>query len=258
MIEKIRKAGIITKGFIYSLIGILTFLAALGVGGKVSGKNGVLNFLQNQTFGNILLGIIAVGLLGYAIWRIYSAFLDAKNEGDDKKGYAKRIGYFVSGLIYGALGVSTVSSLIGGNTSQGGDTKESLVSTILNQSYGQTLIYIVGGILLLVGFYQLYKGLTKKFLEDIKNQGSVESTEVLEKSGMIGFSARGIAFIIFAFFVFKAANQDNADNVRGVAGMFEFLQNMQFGNVLMGAMALGLLAYGVFQYFLARYSTIYN
>lgn len=83
--ETIRKIGIITKGVIYSLIGILTFLAAINYRGQVSGKNKVIGFLEQQTFGQILVIIIASGLLLYALWRFYSAFLDSKNEGSDKK-----------------------------------------------------------------------------------------------------------------------------------------------------------------------------
>ena len=104
--ENIRKIGIITKGVIYSLIGILTFLAAINYRGQVSGKNKVIGFLEQQTFGQILVIIIASGLLLYALWRFYSAFLDGKNEGSDKKGILKRIGYFISGSIYTLLSIS--------------------------------------------------------------------------------------------------------------------------------------------------------
>ncbi len=252
MIERIRKIGIITKGFVYVLIGLLTLLAAMNIGGKVAGKNGVISFLQDQVFGNIILILLAVGLFGYAIWRIYSGLMDAKNEGKDKVGTVKRVGYVISGVIYGLLGVSVFYSVIG--NSGNGDTKESAANFLLNQSYGQILMVAVALIMLGVGVYQFYKGISMKFLEDIDIRKNIESREALEKSGMIGFIARGFSFAIFAYFAFRAAMQDNANAVEGVEGMFNFIQGFKMGDVLMGIMAIGLLCYGVYQYFLARYS----
>jgi len=257
MIEKIRKIGIITKGIIYVLVGVLTFLAAINHGQDAVGKNGVISFLQNQTFGHILIWLAGIGLIGYAIWRGYSAFLDGKNEGSDKKAYVKRIGYFISGLVYASLGVSVISSAMGNQSSSSG-SKESLAATILQQEWGQIVLFIVAGILVGVGVYQFIKGFQKKFLEDINSRGEIESREALEKSGRIGFIARGASFFIFAFFVFKAAQQEDADAIRGLEGMFNYLHGMQFGNVLMALMALGFIAYGLFQYFLARYSKLYS
>lgn len=257
MIEKIRKIGIITKGVVYSLVGILTLLAAFNVGGKVAGKNAVIAFLQDQAFGNFILVVLATGLFGYAIWRLYSAFQDAKNEGSDKIGYAKRTGYFFSGLTYALLGFSTLTAAFG-NSGGGNNSQQDMAASLLDQSYGQALLFALAAILLGVGIYQFYKGFSKKFLEDIDQQGQVESREALEKSGMFGFIARGFSFGIIAWFVFKAAAENNAGAIRGLEGMFAFLQEMQWGNILMGVMALGLLAYGVYQYFLARYSRIYS
>lgn len=256
MIEKVRKAGILTKGFVYVLIGVLALLSAFSLGGKVAGKNGVIDFLENQTFGKIIVILTGIGLLGYAIWRIFSALYDAKDEGSDKQGYAKRGAHFLSGLAYAGLGVSTLIQGFGGGSS-GGDVKQTMTARLLSYEYGQFILYTIAVITLGICFYQFYKGYSKKFLEDIDVQGQVESKEILEKSGTIGFMARGLSFGVLAWLIFKAASENNPANVQGLEGIFGFLQEQQFGNVLMGLMAFGLVAYGVFQYFLARYSSAY-
>jgi len=258
MIEKIRKAGIITKGVLYAMVGILTLMAAINAGGQIAGKNAVINYLQNQTFGQILVVILSIGLIFYALWRLSSAFLDTKGEGSDNKAYLKRTGYFISGLIYGSLGVSTLISTLGSSSGSSGNKKESIVASVLNLSYGQTILYVVAAIFLGVGFYQFYKGFKKKFLEDIDNRGSVESDTVLENSGRIGFIARGISFAIFAWFIYRASSENNADAVRGIEGMFSYLNQLSYGTIIMALMAIGFIAYGVYQYFLARYSNLYS
>lgn len=254
MVSKIRKTGIITKGIIYTLVGILTFLSAINMGGKVSGKNEVINFLENQTFGNVILIIIAIGLLMYALWRMYSSFLDGKKEGSDTKGLTKRIGYFISGLIYGWLSISIFTNSLSSSSS---NSRESAARSLMESDGGIILLYLVGVILFFVGVYQFYKGFSHKFLEEIKKSGTVESQDILKKTGKYGHMARGIAFAIFAFFVFVAASQKNPQAIKGLEGMFNFLLSFTWGNVLMGIMAIGFIFYGVYQYFLARYSTLY-
>ena len=256
MIEAIRKSGIITKGFIYFLVGILTLFSALNMGGKVSGKNEVISFLKDQTFGNILLVIIAVGLAFYAFWRFYSAFLDGKNEGSDKTGILKRIGYFFSGLIYGSLAVSIISSLL--NSTSNNSSKESAVAMLINNDGGIWILYLLAIILLGVGIYQFYKGYSYKFLDDINKKGNVESESLLKKSGLFGHVARGVSFAIFAFFVYKAASEKNANAVKGIQEMFNFLRDFSWGNILMGLMAIGFILYGIYQYFLATNSSQYK
>lgn len=256
MIEAIRKSGIITKGIIYFLVGILTLLSALDMGGKVSGKNEVISFLKEQTFGNILLVIIAVGLAFYAFWRLYSAFLDGKNEGSDKTGILKRIGYFFSGLIYGSLSVSIISSII--SRASNSTSKESATEMLINNEGGIWILYVLAIVLLGVGFYQFYKGYSYKFLDDINKRGNVESESLLRKSGLFGHIARGISFAIFGFFVYKAANEKNAEAIKGIQEMFSFLREFSWGNILMGLMAVGFILYGIYQYFLATNSSQYK
>ncbi len=256
MIEHIRKVGLITKGVIYALVGVLTLSAALGLGGQIAGKNGVIDFLENQRFGQIILILIGLGLAGYAVWRMCSAFLDTKNEGQDEKAYAKRTGYFISGLVYAGLGYSTLRNGFTGHGSSG-SSKDHLASILLRQSWGEMAMYLIAAILLGVGIYQFYKGLQKKFLQDINRRGRVESRELLEKSGRFGFIARGVSFLIFAWFTFNAASQGSALEIRGLEGVFTYLQDLPLGNILMALLALGFVAYGVYQYFLARYSTLY-
>ncbi|QNM86958.1 DUF1206 domain-containing protein [Polaribacter pectinis] len=255
MIKFVRKTGIITKGIVYSLIGVLTFLAAINFGGKISGKNEVITFLQEQLFGAILLIILSLGLYAYSFWKFYSAFLDGKKEGTDKAGILKRIGYFFSGLIYGFFSTSIILKVF--SLSSNSNTKQSVTQNLMSSNGGVIILYIVAVILAAVGIYQIYKGYTKSFLDDIKISSKIESKKMLEKVGYFGFIARGISFLIFAFFVFTALNNNQTHAVRGLEGVFNFLQTFTWGNILMGIMSLGFLCYGIYQYFLARYSSIY-
>lgn len=102
MILKLRKFGFLTKGFVYIIIGILTFLTALNIGGKISDKNGVISFLENQIFGKVLLLIVSLGLMSFALWRAYKFYDVLKNEDSNKK-YFTAISYLFRTFFMGLL-----------------------------------------------------------------------------------------------------------------------------------------------------------
>ncbi len=99
--ETLARFGYVAKGFVYAAIGILALLAAFSVGGgETTDTTGALNAIARQPFGQILLILIAVGLVGYVIWRLIEAIQDPENKGTDAKGIFARLGYLLSGLAY--------------------------------------------------------------------------------------------------------------------------------------------------------------
>ncbi|WP_050776349.1 DUF1206 domain-containing protein [Algoriphagus machipongonensis] len=143
--ESIARFGIATKGFVYILIGALTFMAAIGTGGSKSGSSDALKFLRDNTFGSILLGITAAGLVAYVFWRFYQAIMDPDKEGTDYKGIGNRLGFFSSGVFYGLMAFSAIKILIG-NGSESLESQESLIATALSKPFGQAIVLIIATI----------------------------------------------------------------------------------------------------------------
>ena len=67
--KKMARVGYVAKGTVYAIVGVLTFKAAFNMGGQKAGKMQVLQFLDHQTFGNVLLVLMGLGLCCYAGWR---------------------------------------------------------------------------------------------------------------------------------------------------------------------------------------------
>lgn len=252
MIQKIRTFGFYTKGFVYAILGILTFLAALNLGGKVSDKNGVITFLEQQIFGKILLGFVALGIFCYAIWRFYKSYKVIKKD-DRKIKYFLSIDFFTRGIIYGTFAISIVYKVF--NVSSADSSKEKMASTVLNIENGKYILYVLAIIVLFSALNQFYIVYQKSYLKHIEKSKNIESFSFLEKSGKFGITSRGISFLIFAWFIYKAASNQNANQIKGTQEMFSYLHTLSFGNILMAIMALGFISYGVFQYFYARYSS---
>ncbi|MBN2731428.1 MAG: DUF1206 domain-containing protein [Balneolaceae bacterium] len=254
MIDKVQTLGLAAKGLVYSIIGALTAMAAFDMGGQMAGKSHVISFLQQQPFGNFLLYFLAAGILAYAIWRMYTAIADPKNKGTGKTGITKRVGYFFSSIIYLFFSITIVTTTI---TSAAGDSnRQFVVDHLLQKTYGPFVIGLIGVIIIGVGLYQIHKGYSKKYLEEL-NAGYGNHQSLMHKVGKFGFIARGIIFGIIGYFVLRAGVTDNPEMIRSIQGAFSFLQQQSYGTYLMGGVAVGLMAYGIFMMYVSKDSRIH-
>ena len=72
IVTRIAQAGLVAKGFVYILLGLLAFMAAFELGGKGNDsatKTGALQLTQELPAGKFLLIAIALGLFFYCVWR---------------------------------------------------------------------------------------------------------------------------------------------------------------------------------------------
>ena len=81
--EGLARAGFVSRGVIYGLIGILAIKLALGNGGSQASQQGALRTIARQPFGKVLLILVAIGLAGYALWRIIHVLLGHGPERSD-------------------------------------------------------------------------------------------------------------------------------------------------------------------------------
>src|SRR5215212_312497 len=99
-LEPLARAGFLVKGVLYLVIGTLALQLAAREGGRVTGTRGALLTVLAQPFGRMLLLAAAIGLFGYAAWRIVQGGLDPERYGRDWKGIAMRIGFVARGVMH--------------------------------------------------------------------------------------------------------------------------------------------------------------
>ena len=258
--EKLARAGYLTKGVVYAIIGVLAFQAAIGSGGQTSGSRGAIRQIAEQPFGQVLLILTAIGLLGYAVWRFIQAIKDPEGKGSDGEGIAKRVGYAISGAIYAFLAFYAASIVFGWSTGSSGGSgggKEAWTAQLLAQPFGQWLVGLVGAIVIGVGVYQIYKAVKAKFMDHLKT-GEMSQTERTwaERAGRFGLSARGVIFGIAGVFLIVAAIQSDPSETRGLGGVLQTLSEQPYGPWLLGVVALGLIAYAVHCAVQSRYRKV--
>lgn len=253
--KPIAQAGLIAAGLVYCLLGMLMFMAAFRINGRSAGNTdaeGVFDLVYKQTGGQIMLGIIALGLICYSLWRGIQAFADSEHQGRDVKGYATRTGFFFSGLVYGSLAIVAIN-VVFSNTSADDASMEDVARELLSKPFGQWLTGLGAAILLAIGIYQIWFGLSEQHHQLAQKAGQSKHTKLLLSAGKIGFVARGIVWIIIAWFFFNAAIHANSAEAGDSSEAFRFLRNAAYGTYLLAVIGLGFFCFGAFNFIRARY-----
>lgn len=247
-VRDLARFGYGAKGIVYAVVGIL---AIQGV--ARSGQEGALSTISQQPFGQVLLGVVGLGLLAYALWRFVQAGLDPENEGDDAEGSAKRIAYASSGVVYLGLAISAAQIVIGSGGGGGGGA-QGWTARLLSVPFGQWLVGLVGASVIAGGLYQLKQAATADFKEDfdLREMSSEEETWA-ERAGRLGHAARTIVYFIIGWFLIQAALTSNAQQAGGLGKALDTLQNQPYGPWLLTAAGAGLICYGIYCFVMARY-----
>ncbi|HKF93470.1 MAG TPA: DUF1206 domain-containing protein, partial [Gammaproteobacteria bacterium] len=74
-VEWLARMGYVAKGVVYMIVGVLAAMTALGVGGATTGTIGAVSRIEHQPFGQALVGLMALGLVGYVLWRFTQAVM---------------------------------------------------------------------------------------------------------------------------------------------------------------------------------------
>lgn len=254
-LARLGKAGYYTKGAVYAVVGILALRAAFGAGGSTEGARGAILEIAEQTFGQILLAITAIGLFAYALWRFVDALLDPESVGSDAKGLVKRTGFAVSGLIYLGLSVWSAWILLGHASTSGGGSEQAWTAQLLAQPLGSWLIGGAGAVIVGVGLHQLYRAYTAGFMEHYDvGAMSVAQRRWARRIGRFGISARSVTFMIIGAFLIRAALQFDPSEARGLGGALQSISQQPYGPWLLAVVAAGFIAFGIYCASRARYS----
>lgn len=248
------RAGLVARGVVYAVVGILALKLALGDGGKTTNQQGAMKTIAQQPFGKVLLLALAIGLGGYAIWRLTRAAVGHGRE-DSDSGF-DRVAGLASGIAYAALCATAIAILIGAGGGSSGSPKKT-AGGVLDWTGGPELVAIAGGVLAGVGLYQIYKGLTRKFLETSKTHqmsGAVEKP--FTALGVVGHIARGIVFALIGWFLIKAAIDYDPNKAIGLDGALRKLAHASYGPVLLGIVAGGFIMFALYSIADARYRKV--
>ncbi|WP_417307795.1 DUF1206 domain-containing protein [Devosia sp.] len=250
--ETLARFGYGARGVVYLLLGGLALTSAVwGGGGDGEGSSDALTSLLGLPFGRIMLGAVALGLVGYILWRLAQGLLNADDHDDDMKGFILRAANIVSAganlflaLTAGSLALGMGSSSGGSGSGSGGGGEETASAWLLSQPFGPWLLGAVALGVIVAGGAQIYRGLSEKYRKRIKLPKKHESW--MDPICRFGLSARGAVLMIVGGFVLFAAITVSPENAGGTREALAYVYDLPFGRWLYGIAALGLISFGIY------------
>lgn len=255
-LERAARLGHLAKGLIHGLVGVLALQVALGAGGHIAGDHEAIELIGDQPFGRGLLFLVAVGLAGYALWRLIESFggLWQRTRG----GLLHRLGALGGGLVNAALSVAVFQMALG-HSGKAGESHHprSWVGEVLEQPFGEAALALAGAIIIVVGAFQFYQAYTKKFLRDFRlNKMSPDEQRWVTRAGQAGLVARGVVFPIVGVGLLRAALEHDASETRDTRAALVEIASSAGGQIALALVAIGLLAFALFMIASARYRQI--
>lgn len=239
--QPLARVGLVAKGASYAIVGILALKLAFGDGGKATSRQGALEELAGTTFGTALLILLAIGLACYAAWRFIQAWQGGK--------WTKRLGWAARGLVYSGLTYSAARILVGSGGQQSQNSKaHKTTAVVLAWPGGVWIVGIAGAVVVAVGLWQLYSGISRRFEKKWRGYSKWGS-----RAGVAGHIARFVVFGLIGWFVIRAAVEYDPKQAIGLDGALQKLAHASYGSYLLALTAAGLLAYAFYCLVDARY-----
>lgn len=239
------RIGFSAKGAVYILIGLISMLAAIGIGNK-NGQQGALASVASKPYGEIILWLIVLGLTGYITWLITQVLMEPDHDGPGYKVFLIRIGYFFAASFYVGLGIKF--SILAIHSGQTGGDKQLWMGQLLDMPIGRLAIALTGIGIFIYAVIQVVLGIIGTFTKNL-NTIQMKRTEMIItiQIGRIGFIARGITFGVLGGFLFYSGWTGESSQAMGIDGALAQIAQEPFGQVLLWFVSAGLFLYGVFE-----------
>ena len=256
-LQHLARIGLIAYGVVHLLVAWLALQLAWGGGGQSADQSGAMATLAEQPLGKPLLWVVAVGMLALAVWQAaevlrwrsgWSASGEARSKALKKT--AKSI---AKAVVYLALGYLAIRFATGGGSSSS-QSQQQTAAGVFGWPGGRWLVGLAGLVLIGVGAYHVYKGVTKHFLKEIDlAQAPRTATRLVTRLGQVGYPGKGVALAVVGGLLTYAAIIFDPAKASGLDGALRTILDAPFGRFLLTLVALGIAAFGAYLLVRARY-----
>jgi hypothetical protein len=257
-LENLARIGLIAYGVMHLLIAWLALqLAWFGGKGKTADQSGAMSTLADSPVGKPLLWVLAVGLVALAAWQAAEVLRWRGQWSASGKARAKALGKsgkaLIKTVVYVVLAVLAIRYATGGGQSSSEQQQNTAVG-VFGWPAGRWLVAAAGLVLIGVGIYHVYKGVSRSFLEEIDtSEASAPARRLVTRLGQVGFPGKGVALAGVGVLLVWAAITFDPSKARGLDGAMHAILDLPFGRILLTLVALGIAAFGAYLFVRARY-----
>lgn len=241
------RAGHIANGILHIIIGLIAWSLAFGSAPEDADQSGAIQLLASTPLGLALVWLCAAGCVLLGLWYLSEAIWDRRSALDGVKHLGKTV-------VYLAIGTLFVIAAFGGQQDSGESTS-SWSAALMAHPAGSVLLVMVGVVIVGIGGYYVFSGLTQRFMVDLRSSSSREVSGAIKVTGAIGYVAKGIVLALVGLLFVVATLQQDPEEATGMDGALRALLDQPFGPVLLAAIGVGLMLFGVFAVMRSRYET---
>jgi hypothetical protein len=256
-LENLARVGLLAYGVVHLLVAWLALQLAWGTSSESADQSGALQTLAESPLGKPLLWIVAIGLIALAVWQAlevlrwrsgWSASGKERN-----RAVKKSLKSLAKAVVYAALAVLAIRFATGSGSSSSQQQQETAAG-VFGWPAGRWLVGAAGLVLIGVGVYHVYKGVTKRFLKEIDLASAPSSaTRLVTRLGQVGYPGKGIALAVVGGLLVHAAVTFDPADASGLDGALRTILEAPFGQFLLTLVALGIAAFGAYLFVRARY-----
>jgi hypothetical protein len=242
--DGLARWGLTARAVIYLLIGVLAIEVAAGRSNRETDQRGALNDVSTRPGGKVVLVLLAIGFVGYSLWRFSEAAFGVRGE----PGRGPRFKSGFRAVVYAGFAAVTILILTGSgqHKSQAGQ-QEDLSARVMNHTGGRFLLGAVGVVVVLIGIAMVTEGITKKFQRHLRTEEMSRRTrKTVIVIGVVGSIARGAVIGLAGVLVINAAVTFTPAKARGIDGALRTLARQPYGTTLLMTAAIGLVIFGLY------------
>jgi len=249
VLRNLARAGYVFIGLVHILIGAIALQIDRGQGGEAD-QSGAIGSLASKPGGAILLWVGFAACAALALWMVSEAVVAGRAQGEAKDKVKETASAAGKAVIFGFLAITFAVFAAGGSKSSSQSASD-FTAKILGAPAGVLLLIVIGAAIIGGGAYYVYRGVTRKFMEDLSVPGNTRTA--VEWLGTIGYAAKGVVLAVVGILIIVAAATADPSKSSGLDGGLKTLGSQPFGVVLLAATAAGLVCYGVYSMARAKY-----
>ena len=252
----LARIGLIARGVMYVLIGIIAVQVALEGSRQQADRAGALRLVAHTAFGTIALWLLVIGFAGMTLWRLSEA-MGGSAEPDGRKA-SKRLANLARAVFYAVVTYGILTYALGiGQPASTDRQSQDLTAAALKHPGGQWIVAVAGAIVVIWGLYTMYRAYKLRFLKRLRmDSASARTRTAVTRLGQAGGIARGLVFATAGVFLVIAAKDANPGQAKGIDSALRALAHTPLGPVLLVVVALGLATFGVYSWCEARWRAV--
>jgi hypothetical protein len=246
----IARVGYVARGILFTCIGVLTFFAALGWGGREAGFQETVRSLLQGPVGGYLALFLGIGLLCFAIWRFIEAIAPSDQRAES---LIQRVAFAGSGMFYLGVTAWTLSAFFSATAPRATSdrTAREWTGWLLELPIGAILVGGIGLGLIITAVIFLMRACKPHFNSAVALHPKAPA--IVSALGRYGLAARALVYAEIGGFLVYAAFSYSSREAKGLAGAFRTIAQWEGGPVVLSATAAGFIAFGIYEFGAAIY-----